>query len=121
MAHEVAVVLLVVVGDDIDSAAAQLRDLRGRELGGVPGSWVSRVAVHADLDALRDRLRVTAEPTAGAGTEHADLYLPLDLTARSSSGVIRPTAVATTDDAGEDDPDRELDGDREDDPSRPLR
>lgn len=66
MAREVAVVLLVVISDDVAVATTQLRDLRGRELPGVPGSWVSRVAVHADLEALSSKLTPGAPGPAGA-------------------------------------------------------
>lgn len=42
MSAQVRLVLHVVVPEEPD-AAARLADLRGRELPGVPGSWVSHV------------------------------------------------------------------------------
>lgn len=46
MATEIIVVLAVVVPDGPPDMRARIDDLAGRELPGVPGSWVSRVAVH---------------------------------------------------------------------------
>jgi hypothetical protein len=73
MATEVLVVLSVVIPDSPDTppdVLARIRDLHGRELPGVPGSWVTRVAVH---------------PLGGP-------------TGEDSTGPARPDSAALTDD-----------------------
>lgn len=109
MAHEVAVVLLVVVGDDLPTATAQLRDLRGRELSGVPGSWISRVAVHPDLDVLRGKLQPAAP--ADSGSAHTPGPHPDGTGIPDTDG----------DDVGDEDTDPDFDAlDDDDDPARRL-
>ena len=54
--QEIFIVLAVVVPDDPNAGEDLIRNLRGRELHGVPGSWISRVAIHHPPSA------VTGEP-----------------------------------------------------------
>ena len=79
MAQEVLVILAVVIPDEPPESRAKIRDLRGRELPGVPGSWVTRVAVHAPHPSVaaaasaagvwtRPDYDAAASPAAGTGS-----------------------------------------------------
>lgn len=68
MSHELLVILTVVVPDGA-GPERRLHDLRGRELPGVPGSWVTRVGVRT----LESATAPAQLPTLASVDEHDDL------------------------------------------------
>jgi hypothetical protein len=95
-ASEVLVVLRVVVPDGVPDAATRIADLAGRELPQVPGSWVSKVAVHPYP--LGVTIRAAAEAGAEAAGRSAGRGLDRGLGELTGDGLSGDELDAETDD-----------------------